>query len=269
MRASRSRTREHTNLLTATPDEAALAIACFLTTARDLLSLRLACRRFNIKCIVGGGGGPAAAGEMLCLVEEAARRWVAGCSEQERGWVPRRGLESWLCLMHEVGVLRLPLVFGRVHGSITLSENGAVAAKSGEDYSSRVAASKAVMRSGHHYAQFTIVVGGYMNFGVIRPGWDVEGGAAAYDVAGHCFYFTGDGLRCPGNIAWEGMQTASEGDRIGMLLDLDQGSMIVWKNDVEMGVMQSEGLTGPLCWAISLFWEGESARIDSGALPAQ
>ena len=49
MRASRSRTRKHTNLLTATPDEAALAIACFLSTARDLLCLQLACRRFSIK----------------------------------------------------------------------------------------------------------------------------------------------------------------------------------------------------------------------------
>jgi hypothetical protein len=48
MRASRSRTRKHTNLLTATLDEAALAIACFLITDKDLLSLRLTCRRFNI-----------------------------------------------------------------------------------------------------------------------------------------------------------------------------------------------------------------------------
>ena len=80
MRASRSRTREHTNLLTATPDEAALAIACFLTTAKDLLCLRLTCRRFDIKCIVFAGGGPAAAAlEMLSIVGEAARRWVAGC----------------------------------------------------------------------------------------------------------------------------------------------------------------------------------------------
>jgi len=57
MRASRSRTRKHTNLLTATPDEATLAIACFLITAKDLLSLRLTCRRFNIriKCIASGG----------------------------------------------------------------------------------------------------------------------------------------------------------------------------------------------------------------------
>ena len=47
MRASRSRTRERTNLLASTPDEAALAIACFLITARDLLSLQLTNKRFS------------------------------------------------------------------------------------------------------------------------------------------------------------------------------------------------------------------------------
>ena len=42
------------------------------------------------------------------------------------------------------------------------------------------------------------------------------------------------------------------GDRIGLLLDLDQGSMTVWKSDVKLGVMVAEGLSGPLCWAVSL-----------------
>jgi hypothetical protein len=113
------------NLLTATPDEAALAIACFLITAADLLSLLLACRRFNIKCIVfcGRRGGPAAAApETLSIVEEAARRWVASCSEQVHGWMPRRSRESLLGLMREVHVLRLPLVFGRSHADLTLSD---------------------------------------------------------------------------------------------------------------------------------------------------
>ena len=41
MRASRSRTRDATNLLTATPDEFALGLGRFLLTARDLLCLRL------------------------------------------------------------------------------------------------------------------------------------------------------------------------------------------------------------------------------------
>jgi hypothetical protein len=97
--------------------------------------------RFAEKSIAAPSGGGAAAPEMLSLAEEAARRWVAGCSEQERGWVPRRGFERWIVLMHEVEALRLPLTFGRAHADITLSESGAVATMSpdGEDW--RTAAS--------------------------------------------------------------------------------------------------------------------------------
>ena len=36
-------------------------------------------------------------------------------------------------------------------------------------------------------------------------------------------------------------------DCIGMLLDLDQGSMTVWKNDEKLGMMHAEGLSGQLC----------------------
>ena len=73
--------------------------------------------------------------------------------------------------------------------------------------------------------------------------------------------------RYPGYNDWEGMQTArAQGDRIGMLLDLDQGSMTLYKNNGKLGVMQAEGLRGPLCWAASLYWEGESARIESAAM---
>ena len=40
--------------------------------------------------------------------------------------MPRRECESWLGVMHEVWVLQLPLVFGRAHADVTLSEGGAV-----------------------------------------------------------------------------------------------------------------------------------------------
>ena len=144
-----------------------------------------------------------------------------------------------------------------------------MATKGVQDAHWRAAASKVVMRSGCHFAQFTVVVGEHLIFGVIRPGWDVQGGDPAYNVDGHCFYDTDDGRRDPGFQDWEGMQNATEqGDRIGMLLDLDQGSMTVWKNDQQLGVMQAEGLTGPLCWAAELYYEGDSARIESAPAPA-
>ena len=132
--------RSAMNLLTATPDEAAFIIAAALADPKDLLRLARACRRFAIKCIAApaahrvrnatSGGGTAAAAQQLelwSIAEEAARRWIANCTDQECGWVPRRGRESWLGLMWEVESLRRGAVFGRSHEYITLSEGGAQA----------------------------------------------------------------------------------------------------------------------------------------------
>ena len=55
------------------------------------------------------------------------------------------------------------------------------------DYDDRAVASKAVMRAGRHYAQFTVVSGYDMCLGVIQPGWDVEGGKNESTVSGHRF----------------------------------------------------------------------------------
>ena len=71
-------------------------------------------------------------------------------------------------------MLRAPPVFGQSHADITLSEDGATATR-GEregDYDWHAAASTAVMRSGRHFAQFTVGAlpsqedGAYMMFGV-------------------------------------------------------------------------------------------------------
>ena len=88
-------------------------------------------------------------------------------------------------------------------------------------------------------------------------------------VDGHCCYYTASGRRLPGNSDWEGKQTMrKQGDRIGTLLDLDQESMTVWKNDVKLGVMKAQGLSGPLCWAVCMFCPGSIMRIDSAPLTA-
>ena len=181
--------------------------------------------------------------------------------------MPRRGQESWLGLMWEMESLRRGAVFGRSHAEITLSEGGALASRAVPG-AWTAAASKVVMRAGCHYAQFTVVRGIYAMFGVIRPGWDVEGGQDADTVDGHCFYFTNSGSRMPGVHEWEGRQDArKQGDRIGMLLDLDQGTMTVYKNDERLGVMAT-GLSGEYCWAVSLWIHGSSARIDAAETPA-
>ena len=64
------------------------------------------------------------------------------------------------------------------------------------------------------------------------------------------------------------MQHAREaGDRIGMLLDLDQGSMTVYKNDERLGVMAT-GLSGEYCWALSMESDPYDHRTDSVRIEA-
>jgi hypothetical protein len=200
-------------------------------------------------------------------------QWIADCTDQERGWVPRRGRESWLGLMWEVEVLRRGGVFGRSHAGLTLSEGGAVATKANGAANVQLcaAASKVVMRAGRHYAQFTVVSGYSMFFfGVIRPGWDLEDSTKpVHHGDGNCFYFTYNGLSFPGAHDWEGMQYAvKEGDRVGMLLDLDQGSMTVYKNDERLGVMMTGGLSGEYSWAVALRYRDSRARVEAAAIPA-
>eukprot|EP01045_Picozoa_sp_COSAG04_P002486 COSAG04_NODE_91_length_26852_cov_8.609315_12_plen_196_part_00 len=55
------------------------------------------------------------------------------------------------------------------------------------------------------------------------------------------------------------MQKAKKGDRIGMALDLDKGSMTVYKNGERLGVMQESGLTGEYVWAAQ--FDGGAVRI--------
>jgi hypothetical protein len=53
-----------------------------------------------------------------------------------------------------------------------------------------------------------------------------------------------------------------EGVRIGMLLDLDAGSMTVYRNGVKLGVMQ-EGLGGAAySWTVVMYHRGASVRLE-------
>ncbi len=110
--------------------------------------------------------------------------------------------------------------------------------------------------------------GGDQYFGVVRPSWDVEGGQSAPHVDVHCFYDTYDGACYPSYNHWGSRENAMEqGNRIGLLLDLDQGTMTVYKNDERLGVMAT-GLSGEYSWAVSLGEHGGSTRIEAAAAPA-
>ena len=55
--------------------------------------------------------------------------------------------------------------------------------------------------------------------------------------------------------------------KIGMLLDLDEGTLSVYKNGRKLGVMK-RGLAGQYCWVVSLRSGGSQVTIKRGTVPA-
>lgn len=51
--------------------------------------------------------------------------------------------------------------------------------------------------------------------------------------------------------SWPGMQSFEGFGKIGLLLDCDEGTLTVYKNDIRLGVMK-EGLSGTYCWMVSV-----------------
>jgi len=64
---------------------------------------------------------------------------------------------------------------------------------------------------------------------------------------------------------WEGMQPTTSGDELGLLLNLEEGTLSVYKNGRKLGVMK-RGLAGPYCWVVSLY-RGVQVTIKRGTAP--
>ena len=131
--------------------------------------------------------------------------------------------------------------------------------------------SAAVMRDGgHYYAAFTPLDGGEwrdMLFGVTRPSSRPDGrrcihwGQLAGDVVlqefvedGSCFFRTGWGPGRDDRVGWSPDRRRLRHDgteTVGLLLDLDAGTMTAYLNGRLLGVVAT-GLTGEYTWAVSL-----------------
>ena len=225
---------------------------------------------------------------MLSIAQATARRWLESLNEQERGWVPRRGRASWLGLMHEVAVLRAGWMFSRAHPDLTPSENDTVVTRTNSNGGASIATCGAVTRAGCHYAEFTALSRASLQlFGVVRPDWGATlsdggvdrpepwGSPDATGAPGHCFFRTDGGYRFPGwngsrtHGDWQGKRSVDKlWDCIGMLLDLDAGTMALWLNGERLGVMVTD-LSGEYRWTIDLERAGSSASIGSAPMSAR
>ena len=258
----------------------------------DVLNLAITCKRFGISD-----------DEKLSVIKKSTHIAVQDIATKEQlAALPHYDGESSLADYHYLQLLRVPLTFdqlvsGYSLGVVHCEDKSCVRYQNGSAWGT--AFSNNILRAGKHYASFHFVnAEGWVGVGVMRPGQAIEKrrilmgptyreffknfsrrlghGECNNDNSIHCcFYDTGDG-RChssdwahvynpePG-ISWDGMERLSSGDELGMLLDLDEGTLSVHKNGRKMGVMK-RGLAGPYCW-VSTTRGSNTVRIKRGKIP--
>ncbi|EJK45990.1 hypothetical protein THAOC_35367 [Thalassiosira oceanica] len=267
-------------------------ISSFLGTPRELLNLALTCKAF-------GWRQPVSTLDWS-LVEEVARQTVfSSATDAEKGCLPRyvSGVTTWLSILHRHEHL---LDFDVLLGGNIEHQNGdktTIYGAIGDGYSVAVS-SGYVMTSGSHYAEFQIS-GSSTFIGIVRPMPGLD--ASAYQ--GGSFGFVGRSRFYPdflaqrsdnwgdGNVhaceyncldgemfwtkwetghseweEWEGMEDCYSGDTMGMLLNLDEGTLTVYKNNRRLGVME-DGLSGSYCWYAGVGQDCDTVTINKACIP--
>ncbi|EJK73544.1 hypothetical protein THAOC_04824 [Thalassiosira oceanica] len=267
-------------------------ITSFLGTSRELLNLALTCKSF--------GWLQPMSTLNWSLVEEVARRVVySRATDAEMCCLPHYaiGTATWLAILHRHEHL---LDFDVLLGGFIEHRNGdktTVYSARDEDYSVAVS-SGYVMTSGVHYAEFQIT-GSLTFIGIVRP----MPGLDASDYQEEDFGFVGISRFYPdflaqrsdewgdGNVHaceynfldgqkswtnwetghsewedWEEMEDFESCDTMGMLLNLDEGTLTVYKNNRRLGVMK-DGLSGPYCWYAGVCQDGDKVAISKARIP--
>ena len=287
---------------TSSEEEAALfnsdtlsKIISFLPSV-NLLSLSLTCKGFGIPV----SNNPLE----LSLIEESARIAVKDiATEEQLAALPHYDGESSLADYHYLQLMREPLTFDQLCAGVKYVNSGDKTSvmHSGDRNSTwGTAFSNNIMRAGKHYVSFVFdSIYNNIYVGVMRPGQanqNAKGSPIHKDFFQHfsrthvehyngsvlhcCLYGAYDG-KCytrdwDSDIAargsWDGLESASSSDELGLLLDLDEGSLSVYKNGRKLGVMKkglagNYCLAGPYCWVVSMVPEVTNVTIKRGVIP--
>ncbi|EJK45549.1 hypothetical protein THAOC_35832, partial [Thalassiosira oceanica] len=232
------------------------------------------------------------------LVEEVARQEVYSiATNAEISSLPRyvSGTTTWLSILHRFEhLLQFDVLLGAGIEHRNWDESR-VYGTTNDDVANGAISSNYIMTSGSHFAVFDIT--GTPFIGVARPmtkeilsrenfnffnsvhfdtfltertdEWG-DGNVHA------CQYFCGNGEMIWTSFegesyrgyyweGWEGKESCSTGDTIGMLLNLDEGTLTVYKNNRRLGVIK-DGLSGQYCWYVRVL-KDQAVAIKRGALP--
>jgi hypothetical protein len=152
--------------------------------------------------------------------------------------------------------------------SLTLSEDGLlVTSDTKGSYSWQLVTGGEPMTEGRHYweVELTQSEGNGLMIGAVRPDMDYEHGhmqqhsSHLIDVGDWSLY--GSGKRGADQQGW-----FAEGDRVGVLLDLDAGWLRFYRNNTRCGPGFTEGVTGPLVRAAQIALQDTKLTVLPGAV---
>lgn len=239
-------------------------------------------------------GALAFAGAPLHMLETEEEKQTVAASRIQNQWRAakekadasfRHGMKQRVAVAAESVCFSMEQSIPADQQPFQLAESGRVATivRESTDRSYQYIRTGNVMRDGRHHAEFTLLKGNFMLFGIMRPDWcsvscelgeDERGRNGVYFERDHCFYYTNTGHAHPGQRKWDGMKNAIEGDRIGLVLDLVLCSLTVYKNGERLGYVSEPkvgenslsesgvkaGLNG-YCWAVCLNCKADSVRV--------
>lgn len=250
-------------------DDNVFAITSFLLP-RDLFNLALVCKCFGWKNASSTKSTKSRQGWPWSMMEEASRRRVSAAkNDKDNPWrgsdlITIRGEESWMAVGYRLYLLQSSLIFSKIIGSAISHVNDDmthVQCKRRETVGFSVAICQKVMTAGKHCTQFTITQRGGIYMGIIRSsihGWPKKR-IKHEDFRVYCRSQSDPGY--VGNVDqyyyYDERNKLKNGDVFGMLLDLDQGTMTVYKNGECLGV-KVRGLAGHYCWAVTMNKNGHN-----------
>jgi hypothetical protein len=149
--------------------------------------------------------------------------------------------------------------------SMALSGEGLEATKTVEDYTYHLVTGGSPMTEGRHYWEVELTAGYDIMVGAARPGLDHDKSHYntndAYFIGGYYGALYGNG-----KFRTDPQGEFAQGDRIGVLLDLDAGWMRLYRNGKRCGPGYTEGVTGPLVRAAQLGNKGNKLTVLPGAV---
>jgi len=260
-------------------------VVCLLSAlldAQDLCQMSLTCKAL--------GGKRADSHNGLSLVEEAARQLFECATEWERSCLPKYEGEGWIELYHHLLMLRSKLTFDQLVGANIQYGEDQSSFRASSNWNTFALCSNHVMRSGRHFATFTVIASEFVTAmaGVIRPvqidrsdlGDSLEGFSPILPEFGgylrgtrtdrwtdsnvHCCAVTAHCL-FGGRFIWSdwansrllrGINGFQLDIPIGLLLDLDEGTLTLYQNGQRLTTLQNgqrlttlkDGLSGEYCW---------------------